>query len=83
MAGDKHHTMGVFPVRQRHAQRRHGRQASGDAVDYAHSDAGSPKMSRFFAATAKDEGVAALKSHHLLTVLHCTDHQFFNEGLRC
>ena len=38
-------------------------------------------MFHLFAATAKDERVAPLEAHHVLTLVHGHQHQFFNERL--
>ncbi len=62
MAGDEHHALRMVAVRERHAQRGHGRQAGGDAVDHRAFDAGFAQVLHFFAAAAEDERVAALEA---------------------
>ena len=81
MAGDKHHAVGMLAVGERCAQGCEARQASGNAIDHRHRHACRAQVFHLFAATAKDERVAPLEAHHVLTLVHGHQHQFFDEGL--
>ena len=81
MAGHEKYAMRAVAVGQRGAQAGQARETGGDAVDDIHLDAGLTQMFDLFAATAKDEGVAALEAHHAFAVLHGGNHELFDEGL--
>ena len=82
MAGDKHHALRVLAVRQGHTQRGHSGQARGDAVHHLHLYACGLQMRQLFAATPKNEGVAALQPHDVFALMGGHHHEFFNKGLR-
>ena len=83
MAGDKHHPVRVFTVRERHAQRGDGGQTGRDAVDHGHRDACRLQVLHFFAAPAKYKGVAAFEAHHGFAFTHRHEGEPLDKGLGC
>ena len=64
VAGDEGHQGGVAPVGHRDAGVGRHRHRRGHPGDHLEGDAGRGQLFRFFAAPAKDKGVAALEAHH-------------------
>ena len=81
MGGHEDHAVGMLAVRQRHAERCHGGEAGGDAVDDLDHDALRTQPLGLFAAAAEDERVAALEAHHVLAVQRLGREQLVDEGL--
>src|SRR5271156_859242 len=67
MTGRQYERGRQLPMSERNSGRGCGSQSRGDAGNNLAFDVGSPQGFKFFAGTAKDQRIAALQSHHLLS----------------
>ena len=83
VAGNKHHAMRMFTVREGDTQRTHASQSSCDAVDNCYRHAMGLQILNLFATTPKNKRIATLETHHTFTRKRFLHHQLLDKRLRC